>query len=91
MDKYEKEIRDRYALLAEQEIKKRKNIKTLILNNVSDLMLSFLVYDRREDPDLKQGAIEDAIISGEITIDEIINGIRKEIEYSVAEQQKNND
>lgn len=39
---------------------------------VRDLVSSFLYYDRKEDDGLPVGAIEEAIASGEITVDQIV-------------------
>lgn len=47
-------------------------MKENILNTVSDLVGSFLYYDRKEDEDLPRGAIQDALEDGVITIDEIV-------------------
>ena len=47
--------------------------RDLILNIVSDLVADFVYYDRKEDEDLPRGSIEDAIKSGEITIEDIAN------------------
>ncbi len=55
------------------------NIKRVILDTVSDLTVDFLYYDRREDEDLHVGQIEEAIINGEITIEEILEEFRKQL------------
>lgn len=55
-------------------------MKELILDTASDLMADFLYYDRKEDDVLPHGAIELAIISGEISIDEILAVFRKALE-----------
>ena len=47
-------------------------MKQLILDTVSDLVSNFMYYDRKEDEDLPKGAIENAIESGTITVDEIV-------------------
>lgn len=46
--------------------------REIIKNTVSDLVLNFLSYDRKEDEDLPRGAIEDAVAKGEITKEEIV-------------------
>ena len=38
-----------------------------ILGTVDDLVADFLYYDRKEDENLPRGAIEAAILEGEIT------------------------
>ncbi len=43
-----------------------------ILTTVSDAALDLLVYDRQDDQELPIGAIEEAILAGEITREEII-------------------
>ena len=43
-----------------------------IVNTVTDLVSSFLYYDRKEDEDLRIGAIQGAIADGEITVDDIV-------------------
>ncbi len=46
--------------------------KTIILDTVDDLVTALLWDDREEDEDLPRGQIEDAIDTGEITLDEIL-------------------
>ena len=46
----------------------------------SDLMSDFMYYDRKEDEDLPVGAIEKAIEDGEITIEEILDIFKKQLE-----------
>lgn len=43
-----------------------------ILLTVDDLVGAFLYYDRKDDEDLPRGQIEDAIATGEVTIQEIV-------------------
>lgn len=43
-----------------------------IENAVSDLVGSFIYYDRKEDENLPRGAIQEAIEAGEITPEEIV-------------------
>jgi len=57
-----------------------QELKLNIENTASDLMGSFLYYDRKEDEDLLRGAIESALLSGVITVDEILNIFREELE-----------
>lgn len=59
------------------------NKKNLILETVSDLATMFLYYDRKEDDDLSMGVIEQSIINGDITVDEIVNRFKTNIEKSV--------
>lgn len=46
--------------------------KQVILDTLEDLVADFLYYDRKEDENLPQGAIEKAIIQKQITVDEIV-------------------
>ncbi len=48
-----------------------------ILNAASDLMGSFLYYDRKGDEDLEGGQIEEAIAKGEVTVEELLNVFEK--------------
>lgn len=52
------------------------NTKERILGTVDDLVSDFLYYDRKEDEDLPNGAIDTAIEKGEVTIDEIVDKFR---------------
>ena len=54
-------------------------MRRTILDTVDDLASSFLYYDRKEDDELPTGAIEIALDSGEITIEEIVDRFRKSI------------
>ena len=54
-------------------------MKDLILAIVSDLVGSFIYYDRQEDEDLPTGCIESAIIEKDITIDEIVDRFKSEL------------
>ena len=53
--------------------------KQRILNTAEDFVSNFLYYDRKEDEDLPRGQIEEAIQSGEISVDEIIGHIRQKL------------
>lgn len=61
-----------------------ENVKMCILNKVEDLASDFLYYDRKNDCDLRPGEIEQAVIAGEITVDEIVERFRKQVENAVA-------
>lgn len=50
-------------------------IKMTIIDSVQD----FVYYDRKDDEDLPRGAIEQAIDSGEITIDDIVNQFKESL------------
>jgi hypothetical protein len=57
-----------------------KTRRELIMATTKDLISDFLFYDRKEDEDLPSGAIEDAIASGEISVDEIVAVFKEELE-----------
>ena len=50
-----------------------------ILAMTSDLAGRFLYYDRKEDSEFPVGAIEEAIDSGEVSLDEIVEVFRTEL------------
>lgn len=66
----------------EQEITRRKqakrkaNRRQRILNIAEDLPTNVLFYNRKEDDDLPVGAIEKAVRSGLVTVEEIIGPLR---------------
>jgi hypothetical protein len=47
-------------------------MKLIIINTVKDLCSNFLYYDRKEDEELSAEDLQNAINSGEITIEEIV-------------------
>jgi len=49
-----------------------EEIKQLILGTVDDLVSNFLYYDRKEDEELPRGAIQEAVESGIITAERIV-------------------
>lgn len=55
-------------------------LKETILNKAKDLMSCFLYYDRKEDEDLAVGDIGKAIKTGVITVAEIMEVLRKQLE-----------
>lgn len=55
------------------------NIRQLIGPVVQDLVSNFMFYNRREDDTLPTGAIEEAVCSGEITVDQIVEVFRNEV------------
>jgi len=65
-----------------------KTRRQAVLDAASDLVASFLYYDRKEDEDLGVGEIEAAIIAEEISIEEIIFVVGGVIRKSVAEITK---
>jgi len=57
--------------------------KSLILANVSDLVVNFLYYDRRDDEELKVGCIEESIKNKEISVDEIVKKFENKLRGSL--------
>jgi len=47
-------------------------MRDLIFDTISDLVIDFLYYDRKEDEELGPGSIENAIKEGQITKEEIV-------------------
>lgn len=54
-------------------------MKEEIIATVDNLIASFLWYDRKEDEDLPNGAIEKAIDDGVITVEEIVERFREQL------------
>ena len=54
-------------------------MKRAILDTISDLVVNFLYYDRKEDEELPRGAIQEAVANGEISIDEMISAFAAEL------------
>lgn len=57
------------------EVKMSK--KELILKAAGELVADFLYYDRKMDLNLPYGSIEKAVLSGEVTINEIVEAFKK--------------
>ena len=53
--------------------------KQLVFATISDTVGRFLYYDRKEDDELPNGAIEEMLSNGQITFDEIVEAFRKEL------------
>jgi hypothetical protein len=56
------------------------NIRQKILNTIEDGVSNLLYYDRKEDEELPVGAIEEAVKTGAITVDEMVARFRKKLE-----------
>ena len=54
-------------------------IKQIILNKINNLASNFIYYDRKNDEDLPIEKLKEAINTGIITIDEIVNEFRKHL------------
>lgn len=61
-----------------------KATKEQILGTVTDLVRDFTFYDRKEDEELSQEQLDQAIKDGTITIDEIVEQFKTALieEYS---------
>ena len=59
--------------------------KQIIINTIKDLVGGLLYYDRKEDEDLPRGAIEDALLEEEITIDEIVQCFSDELRKGLSD------
>jgi hypothetical protein len=55
-------------------------MKQLILDIISGLCKDFLYYDRKEDEDLTRKQLDEAVKSGEINIDEMVEEFRRHLE-----------
>ncbi len=55
-------------------------LKNYILATVQDLCANFLYYDRKEDDDLSAEDLEDAVKNGIVTIDEMVEEFRNQLE-----------
>ena len=58
-------------------------MKQVIERTIKDLVADFLYYDRREDFELPNGAIETEIDEGNLTVDEIVEVFKKELQDSL--------
>jgi len=57
--------------------------RQIIFNEITDRVSDILYYQRKEDEELPVGAIEEAIAQGEITVDEIVNHFKAELEENL--------
>lgn len=55
-------------------------MKETILNTIDDLCMDFCYYDRKEDEELSIEQLIEAVKSGVITIDEMVEAFRKHLE-----------
>jgi hypothetical protein len=78
---YFRSEQDFLSALYEQEVNDFIEVEpSIILDRVNDIAINFLHYDRKNDDELTEKQLKDAIISGIITIDEIIDTFRKKLE-----------
>ncbi len=55
-------------------------MKETILNTIKDMSADFLYYDRKEDEQLSIGELNKAVKDGIITVDEMVNEFRNQLE-----------
>ena len=55
-------------------------MKEMILLTIDDLCSDFTYYDRKEDEQLSKEQLNESVKSGEITIDEMVERFRKNLE-----------
>lgn len=58
-------------------------MKQHILNTISDLCSNFLYYDRKECENLTKEQLYEAVKNNEITIDEMVDEFRKNLENNL--------
>lgn len=58
--------------------------RALIEHTISDMVSDFLYYDRKDDEELSGDDIEDALNAGEITIEQMVECFRKELEEGLS-------
>lgn len=58
-------------------------MKENILNTIDDLCSGFLYYDRKEDEELSFDNIQEAVKSGEITIYEMVERFKNNLENTL--------
>jgi hypothetical protein len=61
-----------------------------ILNVADDLVGDFLYYNRRNSESLPMGAIEEAVLQREITVDEIVEAFSKALKRNVKQPATTN-
>lgn len=58
-------------------------MRDIILGTVCDMVADFLFYDRKNDDELPEGAIEQALAEGVVTVEEIISTFEKELRDNI--------
>lgn len=59
-----------------------------ILGHITDLVLDFLCYDRKEDEDLPMGEIEAAVRAEEISVREMAEAFFSELSQGIAAERE---
>lgn len=65
--------------------------KQLVLDLIDDLVLDFMVYDRRDDEDLPKEDLEQLFLDEEITVDEVVERFREALEGHVERLERSED
>lgn len=60
-----------------------KTRRELIRDTLDDLVSNFLYYDRKEDEDLPRGAIDEAVVTGEVSLDELVGWFRELLDAGI--------
>ena len=55
------------------------DVRTLIMDTVDDAVADLITLDRSRDEELPEGAIEQAIADGVVTVDEIVERFRAQL------------
>jgi hypothetical protein len=71
----------------EVEFEEENPIKKVILNTIEDLCSNFLFYNRKEDENLSIEQLNEAVKSGFITIDEMVEEFRKHLTNTFKDEQ----
>jgi len=74
---------DKIKTILIEENKLNELTKEKILGMLSDCWMDLFYYDRREDEECPIDAIENAIKSGVITVDEMVDNFRNQIEVNI--------
>lgn len=64
-------------------------MKEIILATIEDLVAELCYYGRKEDEELSEAQLDQAIESGEITIDEMVAEFRKHLENTYPDSHEN--
>lgn len=59
---------------------KPQELKERILDTISDLVVNFTYYDRKEDEELTIYMLEESVENGWITLDEIVEQFKSDLE-----------
>lgn len=57
--------------------------QVLVLNTIRDSVRDLMFYDRKDDEELPKGMIEDMVKRGEITLDDMAQVFKEEMEIFI--------